>query len=113
MPNKDNGLVTYVDPGADQPVVELMTTKCCHCGGHFFLKPPKELLQIVTPFEAAALEQDGKTVRGFCPNCNGYVCGPQCAACVPEELYLENLEKGRPADYKPIRTFVPLGVPSG
>jgi hypothetical protein len=30
-----------------------------------------------------------------------------CAECVPVEQYLDNLEKGRPANYKPIRAYVP------
>lgn len=98
----DHGLIVVVDPSADKPLMELKTTQCVHCGGHFELKPPKLITHTLTPFEAAVREEQGKIVRGFCQRCNGYVCGPGCAACVPTELYIENLEKGRPADYVPV-----------
>jgi hypothetical protein len=51
----------------------------------------------------------GRSVHG--PNISGPAqlwqvrsasCGRGCAACVPLEQYLENVEKGRPADYRPV-----------
>ena len=80
------GLATYVDPGSDKPFLEIGTLQCCHCGGHWLPIPGS-----------------GK-VRGFCQRCNGFVCGPGCAECVPMEQYLENMEKGvpEPDKYRPI-----------
>jgi hypothetical protein len=87
--NRESGLLTLYDPGADKPISEIPTTKCVHCGGAFQIVP-----------------NSGK-LHGFCYNCNGIVCGPGCAGkCVPEEQLLENWEKGRPLDYKPIREQV-------
>ena len=44
-------------------------------------------------------------VRGFCTSCMRPVCGPTCAGkCVCWEQQIENIEAGRPEDYKPIRS---------
>jgi hypothetical protein len=80
----EHGIATIYDPDADRPVLEQGTVQCVHCSGHFAVKPGS-----------------GK-VRGWCHNCCGPVCGPQCAACVPFQQMLENMEKGRPLDFKPI-----------
>lgn len=56
--------------------IEGETVRCVHCGGHFLKSPGS-----------------GK-LRGFCTRCNGFLCGPQCAECVPIEMYLERLEAG-------------------
>ncbi len=103
----DHGLITISDPGADCPVIESKTTMCVHCGGMFELKPYKRLTIPMTAFEAVRREAEGKKVRGFCQNCNGYICGPSCAACVPLEQYLENIEKGRDPNFRPICASVP------
>ena len=84
-----DGELILSDPGSDKPVLTVGTLSCCHCGLHFVVQPGS-----------------GRT-RGFCMNCNGPVCGPACAACVPTEQFLDNLEKGRPVDYRPI--IVPTG----
>lgn len=81
---KEAGHITLIDPGADKPLLELGTLQCCHCGGQWFPQP------------------GSGRIRGFCQNCNGPVCGPGCAACVPTEQYLENLEKGRDPLFRPI-----------
>ena len=81
---REKGIVTVVDPGVDKPLFEAGTLMCVHCGGHWIPQAGS-----------------GKT-RGYCMNCAGPVCGPCCAACVPTEQYLENLEKGRPEDFRPI-----------
>lgn len=81
---RDNGLMTWVEPGADKPLLELKCLSCVHCGGQFPHQPGS-----------------GK-IRGFCMNCNGPVCGPGCAECIPTELYLENLEHGRAPNFKPV-----------
>lgn len=85
---REAGLMIYSDPGADKPILEIMTVQCVHCGGHFSPKPGSGI------------------VRGFCQNCNGYVCGPGCAKCVPVEQLLENYEKGRDPDYRPIVSYL-------
>ena len=87
MTLRDDGLMIYSDPGADKPLLEVKTLMCCHCGQHF-------------PFSPGS----GK-IRGFCMNCNGPICGPGCAKCVPVEQYIENIEKGRPEDYRPIFSY--------
>lgn len=81
---QDHGLITIVDPGADKPLLEQKMLQCVHCGGQFPHQPGS-----------------GK-IRGFCMNCNGPVCGPGCAECVPVEQYLSNLENGREANFKPV-----------
>jgi hypothetical protein len=96
------GLITVSDPGADGALLELPTVQCVHCGGHFLLKPPKAVVFPLTPLEAKAREADGKRTRGYCYRCNGYFCGPDCAECVPTELLLDNMERGRPDDFRPL-----------
>ena len=83
-PRREAGVVTICDPDSDKPICEVATLQCVHCGGHW----------IPTPGSGR--------VRGFCQNCYGFVCGLGCQACVPTELLLENMEKGRPLDFKPI-----------
>jgi hypothetical protein len=87
------GLITISDPGADKPISEVSTVRCSHCGGHFYPKP------------------GSGRIRGWCTSCNGPVCGPGCAACVNWEQYLENLEKGRDPEFKPVQVYVPADVP--
>ena len=60
---------------------EIATLKCVHCGGHFPLDP--------------------KT-KHWCGECAGYVCGKDCTSKVPWEQELENIEAGRPLDYRPV-----------
>jgi hypothetical protein len=88
---KEAGRIIVTDPGSDKPLAEVGTLQCCHCGGHWIPQP------------------GSGRVRGFCQNCNGFVCGPGCAACVPAEQLLENIEKGRPLDFKPICVPVSFG----
>lgn len=54
------------------------TVQCVHCGGHFVMRKGSGI------------------TRGWCRNCNGLVCGPQCGACLPFEQWLDQAEaKGR------------------
>lgn len=95
------GLLTYTDPGADRPVLEVPTVQCVHCSGHF-----------IEPRFGASLEDRATRVgRGWCQNCRGFVCGKGCEACVHWEQMLENIEAGRPADFKPVVAHVPFGLP--
>lgn len=87
----DYGRVVTGDPGSDR-VVESGTLQCCHCGGHWVPQP------------------GSGRVRGWCVNCSGPVCGGGCAECVPAELLLENIEKGRPLNFKPTVVHVPGGI---
>lgn len=74
MTSRDDGLIIISDPGSDKPLQEIKMLQCCHCGGHFKSEPGS-----------------GK-IRGYCTNCNGFVCGPKCAECVPMEKMLEIME---------------------
>ncbi len=80
----EHGRATWMDPGADRPLLEIKTVMCCHCGGHFQPEPGS-----------------GK-IRGFCFTCMGPICGPGCQECVPLEQYLSNLEAGRDPSFRPI-----------
>lgn len=104
---KESGLMTWSDPGADKALLEIPTHQCCHCGGQFSMKPPVLVTKAMTALEAQMKEQEGKKTRGYCQRCNGYICGPSCAECVPVEQLLENYEHFRPLDFRPI--FVGLG----
>ena len=73
---REHGYVVVTSWDADKPVFEGATLQCCHCGGHF-----------------PAHERKG---RGWCHNCAAPICGAGCLECVPEEVYLESLEKGIP-----------------
>lgn len=77
-------------------VVTQDTVQCVHCGGHWIWQPGS-----------------GRR-RGFCMRCNGFTCGAErCNACVPLEQWLENVEAGRPEDYRPIIASVPAEPPRG
>jgi len=82
------GRIQILDPGADRPLAELPTLQCVHCGRHFHLRP------------------GSGRVRGYCARCNGPICGPGCAECVPAEQQIENLEAGRPLHFRPVRVAV-------
>jgi hypothetical protein len=81
---KEAGRITLSDPEKDKPLLEVATLQCCHCGKHWAPRPGSGI------------------IRGFCTRCMGPVCGPGCAKCVSIEQELENMEKGRPLDYRPI-----------
>lgn len=81
---KQAGEQIVMSPDADRPLLTQATAQCVHCSGHFLIQP------------------GSGRVRGFCQNCMGPVCGPGCAACVHFEQLLENIESGRPLDFKPI-----------
>lgn len=76
----DGGAATHVDLVA-----------CVHCGRHW-------------PLGKALQDHAAGVVKfGFCARCNGICCpGDRCAACVPAEQQLENLEAGRPELHRPI-----------
>ncbi len=85
---KYHGEVTVFDPDADKPILTSGTLQCVHCQKHWVPEP------------------GSGRMRGFCQNCMGPICGPGCAKCVHWEQMIENIEKGRPLDYKPIQASV-------
>lgn len=93
MALNEHGTHIVSDPGADRPLAEYSTLQCVHCGRHWTIVP------------------GSGRVRGFCGRCNGPTCGPRCdGKCVPEELMLENLARGRPRDFVPIVEAVKLDL---
>jgi hypothetical protein len=80
---RHHGVVTEFELGSDRRR-ESPTLQCGHCGGHWVPEP------------------GSGRVRGWCLNCCRPVCGPGCEKCVPLEQMLENIEKGRPWDFKPV-----------
>jgi hypothetical protein len=90
---KQAGEITICDPGSDKPILEAGTLQCVHCGAHWQIRPGS-----------------GK-IRGFCSRCNGPVCGPKCAECVPAELQLDNMEKGRALNFRPVMVTSKLYLP--
>lgn len=84
MRRREAGQLVILDPGADKPLLEAATLQCVHCGGHWIVVP------------------GSKRVRGYCMNCNGPICGPDCQTCVPVEQLLENMERGKPPTFRRI-----------
>lgn len=78
------GYTIATGPGG---VEEADCLQCGHCGKHWQVQPGS-----------------GKQ-RGFCLCCMKPTCGPRCPvgdACVSQEQMVENIEKGRPLNYRPI-----------
>lgn len=78
---RPNGYMVSTSP--EEGIVEADTLQCVHCGCHWTVEPGS-----------------GKR-RGYCSRCNGPVCGSKCKACIPAEQQLENMEQGRPLDFRP------------
>lgn len=77
--------------------VEADTLQCGHCGRHWTIQPGS-----------------GRQ-RGFCLLCMKPTCGPHCLvgdACVSQEQMIENMERGRSLDFRPIVVRNP-GLPEG
>lgn len=92
---RPDGYFEIHDPDAKR-IVSGETLQCVHCGAHWVIQPGS-----------------GK-IRGFCLRCNGPICGPGCAACVPIERQLELMEDaaaGKP-DTKPVSVPV-IWTPGG
>lgn len=69
------GEITITDP--EHGTQHLKTYKCAHCGKHWIPQP------------------GSGHVRGLCGRCNGFICGPGCEECIPEEAMCEILEGTR------------------
>lgn len=95
-PNRHRGGVLISTPQGGGPAVARDTVACCHCGRHWVWEP------------------GSGRVRGWCLRCAGLTCGsPRCCACVPVEQWLENVEAGRAADFRPILGRVEAEPPRG
>lgn len=87
---KQSGVILISNPDSGQQLQELPTVACVHCGFNWVPQPGS-----------------GK-VRGWCTRCNGPVCGPGCAECVPKEQQMLNMEMGRaPRTPGPTQVNVP------
>lgn len=84
---REAGCIITHDREKDRPISEVRTIQCVHCGGHIW--------------------GDQLLCAGFCANCNGFHCGDSCEVCVPAEQMYENMESGRPWDYKPSKPSAP------
>jgi hypothetical protein len=84
----ESAVVETQEFGSDKITRQKMVM-CCHCGLHF-LEPREGFF--------------------FCDSCVGPVCcSKNCReTCLHLEQWMENLEAGRPEDYKPSRIFVPF-----
>lgn len=74
---REHGEVIISDPGQDKPLLVAPTLQCVHCGKHWVCQP------------------HSGNVRGYCRNCMGPICGPDCVDCVPQEAMLEIMEGTR------------------
>jgi hypothetical protein len=111
VPQPEAGWVEITTP--DGQVIRGGCKQCCHCGAVFLSKSSESIIKkFLTPEQAAQFEVEGKTVRGWCFNCMGPICGPRCVECMPEEKLLEGLEKGVPVDKMPIFVPVTYGGPT-
>lgn len=88
---KVEGYFTIVTP--DQPTIEGETVQCRHCGSHFPISPGS-----------------GK-IRGFCFNCNGPICGPDCQECIPYEKRLDMEDSGKSPTAVSVATPSKLWLP--
>lgn len=80
----------------DGVLCEADTWQCNHCGGH-----------------ERVVRGSGR-LRGFCTNCGKYV-HPHCSVevtgkCVPQEQMVDNMDAGRPLDFRQIIVSVPRSV---
>jgi hypothetical protein len=84
----ESAVVETQEFGSDKITRQKMVM-CCHCGLHFL--EPREGFY-------------------FCDSCVGPVCcSKNCReTCLHLEQWMENVEAGRPEDYKPSRIFVPF-----
>ena len=85
--------IIIVTPHDHGPITTEPTVSCAHCGLNWVPK-----------------KGSGRRV-GFCQRCMGLVCGSQnCERCVPVMAYIENLEAGRPGDFRQIIASVPRDI---
>lgn len=84
------GYVTVVEP--DQPLVEIDTVGCKHCGALIYVKPATACTTylIPTPTPGRYVEEPG----AFCARCFGPICLPclEAGTCTPFLKLLEASE---------------------
>jgi hypothetical protein len=74
---KPHGVHIITDPAVAREI-QADYHACVHCGCVWVVQPGS-----------------GK-IRGFCSNCNGFICGPKCADCQgPLEKRLDLFEAGK------------------
>lgn len=86
-----SGLLISSDKDRDH-VEHADTVHCVHCGMVWKWQP------------------GSGRMRGFCQQCNGYICGPLCAAegnHVGQERMIENIEAGLPLSHVKIQASNP------
>lgn len=88
-PIREDGELTFTPLDSDKKVT--VGTMCCaHCNRHWIYQPGS-----------------GRR-RGWCGRCAAFTCGSdKCSKCVPIEQWLENVEGGKPEDFRKI--IVPSG----
>ena len=74
MSRHEAGYFEVFERGAGQAETREATAQCVHCHAHFPLRPGS-----------------GKT-RGFCMNCNGFICGKRCEQCRPFWRWIDEVE---------------------
>lgn len=83
-------------PLENDRVVTQATVSCCHCRRVWLVQPGS-----------------GRR-RGFCQRCMGITCGSvECHECLPFEAWLENVEAGRPENFRRIIGHVDAEPPRG
>lgn len=69
MPARPHGYISIVGDG---PIKEADTLQCCHCGGHWIVRPGS-----------------GRR-RGYCMRCKAVHCGqPGCWECRPHQELID------------------------
>lgn len=89
---QEAGVIIVADP--DVGIQEHSTRQCVHCQKTWIYIPGS-----------------GK-IRGWCNNCQGFICGPGCEECVPAEQMIENIEQGRPLNHRKT-TSAKIWIPPG
>lgn len=80
---RPSGVIIETLPGGKE--IHSDTVRCVHCQRHWIWRV------------------GSGRVRGWCPRCGGFTCGSRkCDVCVNWEQKLDNIEAGRPRDYKPV-----------
>lgn len=105
----DESFVASAGVSSDGKIIgEADTAQCVHCGGHFPINPKHLITRrgCLSADDAKMLDAEQKNAnrRWYCGKCNGPICGPGCAVCVPVEQLLENIERNRPLDFVIIQT---------
>lgn len=102
IPTKSAGELESIDLDSDRSERAPMA-RCVHCDYRWLFRPPNS---------------GGGHLRGWCQQCNGYVCGRKVCreqGCVTVEQRLRNCEAGLGwwSSFTPIIVSVPTAPPKG